>query len=116
VLAAGLSGPPAQMSSVLAGGRPPAQLPICAGTRLLAGAIPASTDGIWPPAQIVTGLVIVMANRPTSSAFFLVVSLNEMERIVLHICALARMAGHMQDQAQLRLHPNPQRTWICGDI
>ena len=44
---------------VLAGGLscPPAQIAICAGTRVLAGISPTSTDMIWPPQQIVSGLV-----------------------------------------------------------
>jgi len=45
--------------SVLAGGLscPPAHIAICAGTRVLAGVSPTSTDMIWPPRQIVSGLV-----------------------------------------------------------
>jgi hypothetical protein len=43
--------------SGVAGGHPPAKIAICAGTRLLAGVAPASTNAFWPPVKIVSDLV-----------------------------------------------------------
>jgi hypothetical protein len=44
-------------SSGVAGGYPPAKIVICAGTRLLAGVAPVSTNAFWPPVKIVSGIV-----------------------------------------------------------
>jgi hypothetical protein len=46
------------------GGRAPAsKIAICAGTRLLAGVAPTSTNAFWPPVKIVSGLVSGLPNQ-----------------------------------------------------
>jgi hypothetical protein len=43
--------------SGVARGHPPTKIVICAGTKLLAGVAPASTNAFWAPVKIVSGLV-----------------------------------------------------------
>jgi hypothetical protein len=52
-----LSDPPAQMALCWQAGHPPAQMVISTGSKLLAGAAPASKNRFYPPGQIISGLV-----------------------------------------------------------